>query len=280
MKALRKRARAGDVRMQLVLAHRLVDSERTTDRDEALRWMESAADVGDKDAINALCEWCETPRPLLSREQRERVMRLVEQAAYGDSTSAQFCLARLYGNGNGVEQDHVRAAQWFTKAAEQGHANAQYNLACCFAAGTGVEQDHARAVHWFSKAAEQGDPEHLLYAAGFLAGRHGESAGAGSACNPLVEPDLVRAVHYAARSAAQEWNGASDAREFINTRAHLRDVAREVCMACGTLASSVPKTKRCGGCQVAFFCSPGCLKTMWRVHKQHCAIWRVGAPDE
>jgi len=202
------------------------------------------------------------------------------KAAEQGHASAQFCLAGCFGDGEGVEQDHVHAAQWFTKAAEQGHANAQYNLACCFRDGEGVEQDDVRAAHWFSKAAEQGDPEHLLYAAGFLAGKHGESAGAGSACNPLVEPDLVRAVHYAARSAAQEWSRATDAREFVNSRAHLKDVARAVCMACGTLASSVPKVKRCAGCQVAFFCSPGCLKTMWRVHKQHCAIWRGGARDE
>ena len=179
-----------------------------------------------------------------------------------------------------MEQDRARAVHWYTKAAEQGHAQAQFNLGVCFLTGQGVEQDLARAVHWYTKAAEQGDPKHLLGAARFLADRHDGSAGTGSASAALVEPDLVTAVHYAARSAAQDWSRAADAREFVNTRAHLKDVARAVCMACGTLASSVPKLKRCGGCQVAFFCSPACMKTMWRVHKQHCASWRSVARGE
>ena len=310
VQALRKRARAGEVRMQHVLARRLVESANSEDHDEALRWMESAVDAGHTDAIDTLCEWCEKPRPLLSRDQRQRLVHLVEQAADRDSASAQVCLARLHASGNGVEMDLARtvhwytkaaeqgqaqaqfnlgycfdngrgvehdlarAVHWYTKAAEQGHAQAQFNLGDCFENGWGVEQDLAQARHWYTKAAEQGDPKYLLAAAQVFAIRHGENAGTGSSSAALVEPDHVTAVHYAARSASQDWSRAADAREFVNIRAHLKDVARAVCMACGTLATSVPKMKRCGGCQVAFFCSPACMKTMWRVHKQHCASWR------
>ena len=62
MQALRKCARAGDVRMQHVLARRLVESAHE-DHDVALRWMESAVDAGHTDAIDTLCEWCEKPSP-------------------------------------------------------------------------------------------------------------------------------------------------------------------------------------------------------------------------
>jgi len=48
--------------------------------------------------------------------------------------------------------------------------------------------------------------------------------------------DLVTAVHYAALSEAQDWSDVADARAFVNARAHLKDVAREVCMACGSLS--------------------------------------------
>jgi hypothetical protein len=45
--------------------------------------------------------------------------------------------------------------QWFTKAAEQGHIQAQYNLGICYTYGHGVEQNHIIAEEWFSKAAQQ-----------------------------------------------------------------------------------------------------------------------------
>ncbi|EET45192.1 hypothetical protein NEISICOT_01187 [Neisseria sicca ATCC 29256] len=34
--------------------------------------------------------------------------------------------------GQGVRQDHAQAAQWYRKAAEQGHAVAQYNLGVAY----------------------------------------------------------------------------------------------------------------------------------------------------
>ena len=42
------------------------------------------------------------------------------------------------------------------KAAEQGHAAAQYMLGLCYELGEGVEQDQVKAVEWYRKAAEQG----------------------------------------------------------------------------------------------------------------------------
>ena len=37
-------------------------------------------------------------------------------------------LGCCYGDGEGVEQDYAKAAEWLKKAAEQGHPRAQYNL--------------------------------------------------------------------------------------------------------------------------------------------------------
>ena len=45
------------------------------------------------------------------------------------------------------------------KAAEQGLASAQYNLGCMYRDGHGVERSHVKAVEWFKKAAEQGDED-------------------------------------------------------------------------------------------------------------------------
>ena len=48
--------------------------------------------------------------------------------------------------GKGVPQDHVEAARWYRKAAEQGLASAQYSLAVIFHSGRGLEEDVAEAV--------------------------------------------------------------------------------------------------------------------------------------
>ena len=65
-------------------------------------------------------------------------------------------MGNCYYYGNGVEVDYEKAAEWFTKAAEQGHAEAQYNLGFCYENGKGVPQDNEKAVEWYEKAAEQG----------------------------------------------------------------------------------------------------------------------------
>ncbi len=55
-----------------------------------------------------------------------------------------------------MAQDHVEAAKWWRKAAEQGDANAQCSLGMAYDNGTGVPKDSAKAVNWVRKAAEQG----------------------------------------------------------------------------------------------------------------------------
>ena len=69
---------------------------------------------------------------------------------------AQFQLAVLYDNGVGVEKNLQKAAQWFRKAANQGHVLAQYSLSVCYDTGSGVEKDAAKAFEWCMKSAKKG----------------------------------------------------------------------------------------------------------------------------
>ena len=64
----------------------------------------------------------------------------------------------MYSDGNGVPQNYEKAAFWYRKAAEQGHADAQNNLAARYATGTGVAKDLAEALKWYRAAAAQGHP--------------------------------------------------------------------------------------------------------------------------
>ena len=61
--------------------------------------------------------------------------------------------------GNGVTQNLPEAAEWYSKAAAQGHAGSQYNLACYYWNDEYVKQDKKQALEWFEKAAAQGHAE-------------------------------------------------------------------------------------------------------------------------
>ena len=62
----------------------------------------------------------------------------------------------MYETGQGVEQDYRRAAQWYEKAAAQGHAQAQYQLGSLYREGLGVEENDEEAEKWWQRAAAQG----------------------------------------------------------------------------------------------------------------------------
>ena len=60
--------------------------------------------------------------------------------------NAQYNLALIYKNGNGVAQDYAEAAKWHRLAAEQGHLKAANNLGSLYYAGDGVLQNYAEAA--------------------------------------------------------------------------------------------------------------------------------------
>jgi TPR repeat protein len=93
--------------------------------------------------------------PAHTQEQRE-LLELRQKADKGDP-AAEFALGKRYETGSGVESNLTEAANWFRKAAEQGHAHAQFFLSFYYLAGTGgVESNLCEAVKWCRKAAEQG----------------------------------------------------------------------------------------------------------------------------
>ncbi len=83
-------------------------------------------------------------------------VNLVKKDAEKGLPKAQYNLAFMYYNGEGVKKDYKQAVNWFKKAAEQGYSNAQFGLASMYNSGRGVKKDYKQAVNWFKKAAEQG----------------------------------------------------------------------------------------------------------------------------
>ena len=66
---------------------------------------------------------------------------------------AQYILGVMHQNGQGVARNPAEAAQWYTKAAGQGHTEAQFNLGSMYRYGSGVWQDYLEAYAWLDVAA-------------------------------------------------------------------------------------------------------------------------------
>ena len=78
------------------------------------------------------------------------------EAAEQGNAAAQCNLGVCYKNGQGVEKDYNKAVEWYKKSAEQGYARAECSLGYCYEYGQGVEQDYGKAVEWYKKSVEQG----------------------------------------------------------------------------------------------------------------------------
>ena len=67
-----------------------------------------------------------------------------------------FGLGVMHDKGRYVVQDHKKAAEYYSRGAEQGRAQAQYNLGVSYERGDGVPQDYSEAVRMYQSAANQG----------------------------------------------------------------------------------------------------------------------------
>lgn len=70
---------------------------------------------------------------------------------------AQYNLAWLYANGNGMNVDLEKAIYWWEAAAGQGHADAQFAIGLAYTTGEGLKKDLKEATEWFLQAARHGN---------------------------------------------------------------------------------------------------------------------------
>jgi len=88
----------------------------------------------------------------------DRISELRRAAEQGNAR-AQFNLALMYYNGEGVPKNAAEAVKWYRRAAEQGLAEAQINLGVMYGQGEGVPKSSIDAYFWFNLAAAQGIEE-------------------------------------------------------------------------------------------------------------------------
>ena len=80
------------------------------------------------------------------------------RAAQQGHVLAMTYMGSIYAQGNGVAGDPVRAADWNRQAADKGNPVAATELANAHLSGTGVEVDYDRAIVLYQSASEQGYP--------------------------------------------------------------------------------------------------------------------------
>ncbi len=120
---------------------------------EALPLLQQAADAKYPPAQIALGEMYERGEGVT--QNLETSEQWFEKAASSGNAKAQLHLGVHYIRID-PGRDFAKAATWLKLAAQQNEAEAQYFLARLFLDGNGVEKDRAEAMLWFYRAAAQG----------------------------------------------------------------------------------------------------------------------------
>lgn len=148
-------AESGDVEAQFLLGYMyFADCEYPFTDSVARDWLLKAKEQGHAGACYYLA-WFPDAQGVSSIDDEEDMKLLIEAGARG-SVEAQRHLGACYATGDWIgEKDAVKAVEWYTKAAEQGHAESQYDLGFMLLMGEGAERNTLKGMQWLVQAAEQ-----------------------------------------------------------------------------------------------------------------------------
>lgn len=188
-------ATAGDTTAQSALGTNYLDGANGFDEDlvEAKKWIDLAAEKGDKVAYYALGVMYTIGKGVdkdlnkaveyykLAGDAREgraynnlgaiyqkgmlgkvdhalaiKYFKLASDAGYVKATSV---LGAYYQYGKGVKKNYKKAFTYYKKAADQGCSEAMIGLGILYDDGLGVKRNDAEAVKWYKKAAELGNAD-------------------------------------------------------------------------------------------------------------------------
>lgn len=137
---------------------------------------------------------------------------IYERLAVDDIPEAQYNLAVMYDNGEGVEKNNNKAMELYKLAAYQEYLPAAYNLGMMYVLGQGVSRDLKKGIYWLMKAASENDPA-ALYNIGnaYHEGGHG------------IDKDDRKALEFWQLAANQGHTGAkSNIRKLQNSNKKLK----------------------------------------------------------
>jgi TPR repeat protein len=102
----------------------------------------------------------EPARDLMEAGQFAEAKDLLWPAARSGNAEAEELIGVMYALGLGVEQDYVRAFEWYLRSAMKGHPGAQSGVGWYYEVGLGMPApDLVRAYMWYVLSAIGGDPD-------------------------------------------------------------------------------------------------------------------------
>ena len=156
-------ARSGQAWAQTKIGIKYVmESEDLARLGEGLRWLNTAADQNDTEALRVLSALAAQGRGMDQSDKES--FKYMRRAAELGSLEAQYELANMLANGRGMPRDMEAALIWGRKAAEQGHAPAQFAMAKVLISS--VEQTRKNeAIDLLMKSAQGGQVDAVLFLA-------------------------------------------------------------------------------------------------------------------
>lgn len=121
------------------------------------RMMAAAATALTLIATPALAVSIQEAVAIYERGDYPAAMKAFRALADQGNANAQFNIAVMYEQGQGVTRDLAQAFKWYRLAAAQGFPQAQATVAMMYDKGSGVERNPVEAVKWFKLAAGQGN---------------------------------------------------------------------------------------------------------------------------
>jgi TPR repeat protein len=83
-----------------------------------------------------------------------------QRAAEQNYSEAEWLLAFLIANGQGIQRDDAQVVKWVQRSAEHGNPMGQWILGKMYESGyNGVPRDRLKAVQWYRRAAAQGQAD-------------------------------------------------------------------------------------------------------------------------
>src|SRR6185369_3044739 len=100
-------------------------------------------------------------RPVFQGE-KQQVSEHISQPSKTINTSLSdlinYDIAEAYFYGRGMQQDYIKAKEYYELSANNDFPLAQNMLGRIYLEGLGVDKDTQRGIQWLSKAAKQGIP--------------------------------------------------------------------------------------------------------------------------
>lgn len=116
---------------------------------EAFKYLKLASEKGWLDADFLLAQMYRDGNGV-DRSIEDYEKRLI-YAAEGGHAKAMSALAEAYLDGKYIQKDNEKAFQWYMRSASSGNMKSQYQVAVMLSSGIGCEKDEEAAKQWFAR---------------------------------------------------------------------------------------------------------------------------------